>query len=239
MTRIEKNYSVGYEKDDFDYGYDDFDEHYSDLESFNLALESARNEDNYLLIANLLMFQMSPNIDYSVTEYEEWGPLHQEAIECYKKANHLIHAAEAMLEYYHYKDGNEVRERQECKDLILEALSIFEKEKHNDGIIGVARNMQDAQLDNELERLELKHNVQFKEVRFDRTFTWGFIPSKFAICILLVTLPIFEDYFELNLLIIIFSLLFISVLIADIFIMKIKRDKFMIPWDRFFQWIDE
>lgn len=241
ITRIEKTYSVGYEREDIDYGYDDFDEHYPDLESFNLALESARNEDNYLLIANLLMFQtVSDEIDYSVTEYEKWGSLYQEAIDCYKKVNHLIHAAEAMLEYANYKDANDVPESQECKDLILGALSIFEKEKHKDGIVGVARIMHDVQLDVELESLELKHNVQFKDFQFLRsTFTWGFIPSKFAFVILLITLPILEDRFEFNLLLIVFPLLFISVLIADIFIMKMEREKFMAPWDRFFQWIDE
>ena len=101
-ARIEKSFSVSYEKETFDFEIDDFDEAYPDLESYNLALESARNESNYLLIAKLLVFQTNLNhfsVDYSVTEHKDWSPIYQEAIDCYNEVNLPIYAAEVMIEY--------------------------------------------------------------------------------------------------------------------------------------------
>lgn len=238
-ARIEKSISVSHEKEFFDFEIDDFDEVCPDLESYNLALESARNESNYLLIAKLLVFQMNLadfGVGYSVTEYEGWSPIYQEAIDCYDKANLPIYAAEIMIEYAKYKDIDDSKERQEFRDLVSKTLSICEKENHKDGIFEIARAMRNGGLDNELERLEIKHDVQFGEVLWGSDFTWGFILSKFALVIIAISFPVLTDYGGLYITGAILS--FFSILGIDFLLMKKKCEEFMIPWDRFFQWLE-
>ena len=238
-VRIEKSFSVQYDKANFDFGIDDFDEDYPNLESYNLALESARNESNYLQIAKLLVFQIDLGdygVDYLVTEYEEWSPIFQEAIYCYDKANLPIYAAEVMIEYAKYKDINIPKEKQEFRDLVSKALSICERENHKDGIFEIARAMRNGGLDNELENLEIKHEVQFGDVLWGDHFTWGFILSKFALVIIAMSFPILPDYGGWYITGVIMS--FFSLLGIDFLLMKKKSEEFMIPWDRFFQWLE-
>ena len=236
----ETTFSVGYDTQEFDFEYDDFDELYPDKESFQTALESFRKSNDYFSNATLLMFALSPYVQYSIYEYESWGELYEEVIECYKMSGRNRHAAEAMLEYCGYKDDPKTKlEQNQYSELLLSALAIFENEKQKEGIFRVAKLMCFDFLSHELEKLEGKYGVEFRNVNYFESLSWKYLLTKLSFIPILAILFVINMGEPSMILIAILGAIPIILIIVDIFQFRKAKKTMMRPYTRFFQWIEE
>jgi hypothetical protein len=233
-------FSVGYDKQDFDFECDDFDDLYPDLESFQTALENSRKSNDYFSNATLLMFALSPFVQYSIYEYESWGKLYEEAIECYKKSERNIHSAEAMLEYCTYKDDPETKlEQNQYSELLLSALAIFENEDQKDGIFRVTKLMCFDFLSYELEKLEKKYGVEFSNIYYFESLNWKHLLSKLSIIPILIVFFVMVMGEPTIILIVVLGAISIILIVVDIVQLRKGKETMMRPYTRFFEWIEE
>jgi len=228
---------------EFDFGFEELYDTYLDSHMFQTALEKSRNEENYFSTATLLALSLLDEYAeerFKLCGFEEQGPLYLETIDCYRKCNKDVYAAEVMLRYSHWIDNPFTPLGiEKCFKPMLEALQIFEREGDKRGIFRVSNSMSHGtnSTRQELERIEEKYDVQFSQIHTIETLSWNHRLSKLGLFVgfLLGFFLLQEEQMLMGALT---ALTIITLIITDLTLLRREKKKIIEKYTRFFEWLD-
>ena len=244
MDGITNEQHLGYEREEFDFGFIEMEDIYSDLDSFQIAMENSRAQNDYFLMGKMLLFGLSPYKSYfPFSDLESKDQIYEEAIECFNKSKKDLFFAEAILMYCEYKIPENQFEKTKYSEMLLTALSLFEKKNNKGGIYAVANIMRTEEfMEQHLIDLEKKYNVEFQKINYSEILHWNYFLTKLSIIPLVITFFVLSMSNDTKLLIITIGfsgILTIVLIIFDLVQLRNEKKRMKKPYSRFFEWLAE